>query len=135
MPRILAVDDDPDVVRLLRLLLTCKGYDFVPAANGDQALQALGRQPVDLVLLDVMMPVRDGLATLAAIRSSPPTRGLPVLMLTASGNEEHVRRAYELGANAFIAKPFAPSELCSTISAWLAPPVPAPMVRSPVCVL
>ncbi len=134
MPRILAVDDDPDLMRLLRLLLTCKGHEFLSADDGDEALKVLDRQPVDLMLLDIMMPGRDGLATLAAIRHSPLTSNLPVLMLTASGNEDHVRRAYELGANGFIGKPFTPSELCTAISAWLAPSMPAPLVRHAVSV-
>ena len=110
--RILAVDDDPDILAVVALALrTLGGLDVTTASSGNEALVVLGKQSFDLVLLDVMMPGIDGLETLQAIRDTPATKDLPVVLMTARV------KLYEQGAEqppgvlAVIPKPFDPVTL------------------------
>ncbi len=113
--RILVVDDDPDTLDLLRLILQNSGLVPVLAENGRQALFAIAEERPDLVLCDVLMPELDGYETLLAIRADPATEALPVLMLSALGQEHDVQRALEAGANGYIVKPFALRPLLAAI--------------------
>jgi CheY-like chemotaxis protein len=120
--RILVVDDDPDTLKLLRLILESSGFHPLLAENGRQALMVIAEQRPDLVLCDVLMPVLDGYETLVAIRTNPQTATLPVLMLSALGQEHDVQRAIEAGADGFIVKPFALRPLLTAINEKLAAP-------------
>jgi putative two-component system response regulator len=109
---ILVCDDDPGVRDLLTLTLELD-YEVTAVADGTQALerlQALGGG-VDVILLDVMMPDIDGFETLRRIRRSAVTAEIPVIMLTAKVGEEDYLRGYELGADAYLSKPFDPADL------------------------
>ena len=103
MGTILAVDDDPAVLRMLQLVLTQRGAKIITAGSGEEALKLLSKNP-DLVLLDVNMPGMDGLLTLKKIRAVRPD--LPVIMASGVGEEDVAREALKLGAYDWIAKPF-----------------------------
>ena len=113
---ILVVDDEERMVRFIRLNLEHDGFQVVPAYRGYQALDALRQEMPDLVLLDVMMPDLDGFEVLKLIRE---TSSVPVLMLTAKGEEDDRVRGLELGADDYITKPFSPRELVSRVRAVL----------------
>lgn len=117
MPRILIVEDEPDMARGLQYNLEARGFEVITAADGEAGYQAaLARRP-DLVLLDVMLPKRDGYDVCRALRKVEPR--LPVLMLTARGGEGDVVLGLKLGADDYIRKPFSVAELVARIEALL----------------
>jgi two-component system KDP operon response regulator KdpE len=113
---ILAVDDEPKMTRFIRMNLELEGYRVSEAVNGMEALDKVREELPDLVLLDVMMPDLDGFETLTYIRR---ISSVPVIMLTAKGEEEDKVRGLELGADDYVTKPFSPRELSSRIKALL----------------
>jgi len=114
--RILIVDDEDRMRRFIRLNLEYDGFEVVEAANGREALDKVRETLPDLVLLDVMMPDRDGFDVLRTLRE---ISDVPVIMLTAKGEEEDIVRGLELGADDYITKPFSTRELVSRIKAVL----------------
>ena len=114
--RILVVDDEKGLVKLIRLNLEQDGFEVVEANNGAEAMEKLRVTLPDLVLLDVMMPDMDGFQVLKMIREIGNT---PVIMLTAKGEESDIVRGLELGADDYITKPFSPKILTSRIRAVL----------------
>jgi len=117
--RILVVDDDPDICALLEFKLEACGYDVVIEHDGEAALAALDSEPVDLVLLDWMMPRMGGLEVCLALRSDERFGQLPVLMLTAKAQEADVQRGLAAGADDYILKPFSPREVAARVAAAL----------------
>jgi two-component system KDP operon response regulator KdpE len=113
---ILVVDDEPRMVKFVRMNLDLEGYRVSEAANGLDALDKVREELPDLVLLDVMMPEMDGFETLERIRE---VSTVPVIMLTVKGEEEDRIRGLELGADDYVTKPFSPRELASRIKAVL----------------
>jgi two-component system KDP operon response regulator KdpE len=113
---ILAVDDEPKMTRFIRLNLELEGYAVSEATDGLQALAKVREELPDLVLLDVMMPEMSGFETLERIREFS---SVPVIMLTAKGEEEDKVHGLELGADDYVTKPFSPRELSSRIKALL----------------
>jgi len=114
--RILVVDDEERMIRFIRLNLEHDGFKVIEAVNGTQAINKVRSNMPDLALLDVMMPDMDGFEVLKIIRE---TSAMPVIMLTAKGEENDRVRGLELGADDYITKPFSPRELVSRIKAVL----------------
>ena len=112
---ILAVDDQPQNLRLLDAVLTPRGYQVVTAASGEQAMERLNEAVPDLVLLDIVMPGIDGYEVCRRIRNNPTTAFLPVVMITASGGQEKIF-AIEAGADDFVSKPFNSDELLARVA-------------------
>jgi DNA-binding response OmpR family regulator len=114
---VLAVDDDPDLLLLLRSTVEGDGYRAILASDGVMALERIAQESPDVICLDLMMPVMDGWGVLEELngRADPP----PVIVLSAKTAEEDIVRAFELGASAYVFKPFDPSRLVDTIRSIL----------------
>ncbi len=114
--RVLVVDDEPRIIHFIRLNLEHDGFEVFGAESGTEALEELRDQLPNIILLDVMMPGLDGFETLRLIREIST---VPVIMLTAKGDEDDRVRGLELGADDYITKPFSPRELVSRVKAVL----------------
>lgn len=109
--RILVVDDEHQLCELLKLRLSEEGFDVETASNGAEALLAAHSRRPDLILLDIAMPILDGHGTLLALRKSPTTAEVPVIMLTAIDNPSSVADSWASGVDFYITKPFELDEL------------------------
>ncbi len=118
--KILVVDDQPHIARILSLHLRLDDYEVVTASGGREALLKIESEKPDLVLLDIMMPDFDGRMVLETIRSDPLYRDLPVIMLTALDEDEEIRRTQFLDPDVYLTKPFDPEVLRLTIRRVLA---------------
>lgn len=118
-PRVLIVDDEAALVALIRYNLEKEGYRCDEAADGREALLKVAEEQPDLVLLDWMLPELSGLEVCRQLRRNPATRNLPVIMLTARGEEEDRVRGLDAGADDYVPKPFSPGELAARIRAVL----------------
>ena len=113
---ILVADDEPHIGRIIQLKLESGPYRVTLVPDGRAALEHLrSEEPVDLVLLDIMMPFVSGLEVLEEARELPNRHGTPVIMLTAKGHDADRTRAFELGAADFLTKPFSPNKLLARI--------------------
>ncbi|HYJ14835.1 MAG TPA: response regulator transcription factor [Candidatus Limnocylindria bacterium] len=117
--KILVVEDEPDIRKLINYNLTQDHYRVVEAESGDQALKLIQRDKPSLVILDLMMPGMSGLEVCRALRSHDETAKLPILMLTAKAGEADRVLGLELGADDYLAKPFSPRELVARVRAIL----------------
>ena len=117
---VLIADDEPNIVISLEFLLEQAGYRVLVAHDGQEALEAIRRQPPDLVLLDVMLPRLSGFDVCQKIRENPDWQHMRIVMLTAKGREVEISKGLALGANAYITKPFSTQELLVQIDAQLA---------------
>ncbi|PIQ27078.1 hypothetical protein COW36_14360 [bacterium (Candidatus Blackallbacteria) CG17_big_fil_post_rev_8_21_14_2_50_48_46] len=118
--RILLADDDPLIASILRFRIEQEGYAFAEVSDGDQVLPALQKSLPDLLILDLKMPGKDGFSVLKDLRQQYSAEQLPVMILTALGNESHVVQGLKGGANDFMTKPFSPEELISRMQRYLA---------------
>jgi CheY-like chemotaxis protein len=118
--KILVIDDDPDVRTLCRLNLGWAGHEVLEAEGGQQALEMVAAAAPDALVLDIMMPVVDGLDVLRRVRSDPATRELPVVVISARVGVEDQVRGLETGADVYVTKPFSPETLTSTVECALA---------------
>lgn len=119
MSRILVVDDEDAILELIRFNLEKEGFQVDTAADGEEALEQVRTGKPDLVVLDWMLPGLDGLEICRRIRRNPATADLPVIMLTARGEEVDKILGLELGANDYVTKPFSPRELAARVKAHL----------------
>ena len=117
--RILVVDDDKEIVRLVRAYLEQSGFSVLVASNGEAALHAMRRERPDLVVLDLMLPDRDGWDITRLVRSDPTLAATPIIMLTARVEDTDKILGLELGADDYIAKPFNPREEVARIRSVL----------------
>ena len=115
--KILVVDDEEDILELVRYNLVREGYVVVCAATGEEALKSAASDPVDLIVLDLMLPGIDGLEVARRLRQSPGTSATPIVMLTAKGEEADIVTGLELGADDYVTKPFSPRILVARIKA------------------
>jgi two-component system, OmpR family, alkaline phosphatase synthesis response regulator PhoP len=116
MPRkILAVDDEKNIVKLVQMNLERHGFQVITAYDGKEALQKIASEHPDLVILDVMMPYMDGFEVLQTMRRNASTREIPVIMLTAKSQDQDVFRGWQSGVDLYLTKPFNPTELVSFV--------------------
>jgi two-component system, OmpR family, alkaline phosphatase synthesis response regulator PhoP len=117
--RILVVDDDPELVRLLGAYLEREGFQVLTAYDGESALHILRRDRPDLVLLDLMLPDRDGWEVIRIVRADPSLRAMPIIMLTARVEDHDRILGLELGADDYVTKPYNPCEILARVRAVL----------------
>jgi two-component system phosphate regulon response regulator PhoB len=117
--RILVVDDEEDLLELVRFHLAREGYQLTLAATGEEALKKAKLDTFDLIVLDLMLPGLDGLEVAKALKADARTRGVPVVMLTAKGEDADVVTGLEIGADDYITKPFSPRVLTARVKAVL----------------
>lgn len=120
-PRVLIVEDEPHIVLALEFLLQREGYETATAADGETGLGLVGSLRPDVILLDIMLPRRNGYEVCRLIKADPALAGIPVIMLSARGQEVEVVKGLELGAAAYVTKPFGNVEILETIRAVLPP--------------
>jgi len=113
--KILAVDDEKNIVRLVQINLEKQGYEVVTASDGREALKKVEEENPDLIVLDVMMPYMDGFEVLQNLRRNPATREIPVIMLTAKAQDADIFKGWASGVDCYLTKPFQPSELLTFI--------------------
>ena len=117
--KILVVDDEPTIVRLMEFILARQGHEMLVAVNGEEALEKIQAHKPDLVLLDIMMPRIDGYEVARQVRANEETSGLPIIMLSAKAQEEDIRKGMEVGVNEYITKPFSPDQLVRVVGGYL----------------
>ena len=117
--KIVVIEDEPDILEVLSFNLRREGFDVVSAASGGAGLEAIGRESPDLVLLDLLLPGVDGLDVCRRLRAQPATARIPVIMVTAKGEESDIVLGLGVGADDYIQKPFSPRELVARVKAVL----------------
>lgn len=118
---VLVVDDEPNIVLALEFLVKQAGYEVRSASDGDAALQAMADHLPDLILLDVMMPKRDGFDVCQTIRANPAWKGVRIIMLTARGRDIDQEKGMALGADDYITKPFSTRDVVELVKRYLGP--------------
>jgi DNA-binding response OmpR family regulator len=113
--KILAADDEPDITRLIQIVLSKHGYEVVTAVDGKEALEKVASEQPDLILLDVMMPHLDGFEVLAQLQEAGITETVPVIMLTAKRHDADIFEGWRAGAEQYLTKPFNPAELVAVV--------------------
>ena len=116
---IMVVDDNPDIITIVKTILEGKGYKVLSAASGAELLNMLKDQKPDLIILDIMMPEMDGLEGLSRLKAASDTATIPVILLTAKVQYEDVLGGYKLGADYYITKPFTSTQLVNGINLLL----------------
>jgi two-component system, chemotaxis family, chemotaxis protein CheY len=125
MDTILVVDDSPTIRRMVRAALgSLDGATFVEAGSGLRAIEVLGMEPVQMVVLDLNMPDMHGLDVIRFLRGNSQYRDLPVMVLTTRGDDSSRQAALNAGASAYLTKPFMPGALASSVRELLAAHVP-----------
>ncbi len=116
---IMVVDDNPDIITIVKTILEGKGYNVASAYSGKELLAHLENQKPDLIVLDIMMPEMDGLEVLTKLKETSETASIPVILLTAKVQYEDVLGGYKLGADYYITKPFTSTQLINGINLLL----------------
>ena len=117
--KILIVEDEKDIIKMLRYNLEKEGFKVIDARDGEDAMDSAVRQQPNLILLDLMLPGMDGLEVCKALKKESKTNPIPIIMLTAKSQESDKVVGLELGADDYITKPFSPRELIARIKAVL----------------
>lgn len=117
--QILVVDDEEGILELISFNLTKEGYDVICTPTGEKALDVIGTERPDLVVLDLMLPGINGLEVAKTLKNDPGTRDIPIVMLTAKGEEADIVAGLELGADDYVTKPFSPRILAARVKAVL----------------
>jgi len=116
---VMVVDDNPDIITIVKTILEGKGYNVFSAFSGAELLNMLKDQKPDLIILDIMMPEMDGLEVLSRLKAMSDTATIPVILLTAKVQYEDVLGGYKLGADYYITKPFTSTQLVNGINLLL----------------
>jgi CheY-like chemotaxis protein len=116
---IMVVDDNPDIITIVRTILEGKGFNVLSASSGAECLESLKKQKPDLIVLDIMMPEMDGLEVLTRLKAMAEFNNVPVVLLTAKVQYEDVLGGYKLGADYYITKPFTSTQLINGINLLL----------------
>ena len=119
-PVVVVADDDDDILMLVRATLTAAGYEVAIARDGDAALTLLRERAPAAAVLDIALPLVDGLEVLTRVRAEPATADLPIVLLSARAQESDVARGYDLGASRYVRKPFSPRELRAVVDELVA---------------
>jgi DNA-binding response OmpR family regulator len=119
-PRILIVDDDPVILRLLQINFRLEGYEVDTATRGEEALERVRSNRPEIVVLDVMMPGIDGWEVLRRLKETPAAKHIPVIFLSARAQDEDRRQGYALGVDEYVTKPFDPAHLVEIVRRSLA---------------
>jgi DNA-binding response OmpR family regulator len=114
---VLLVDDEPDIRRILQFTLAAEGYEVSTAGDGDEAVAMAEELCPDVMILDVMMPGRDGFAVLEAVRANPELQGVRVLMLSAKATDDDVWAGWRAGADCYLTKPFDIGQILDFVGA------------------
>jgi DNA-binding response OmpR family regulator len=109
--KILIVDDEEVIRKFLRIHLAKLGYEVMEAADGEQAIEQLGKDDFDLLICDILMPKKDGWEVIREMKSNPKTKAIPVIVLTAKNEDSDMFKGYDLGANYYMTKPFSKAQL------------------------
>ncbi|MEW6742608.1 MAG: response regulator [Planctomycetota bacterium] len=117
--KIVVIEDETDIREVIEYNLAREGYRVIGAADGEEGLRSIRREGPDLVLLDLMLPGLDGIETCSRIKQDPLTRSIPVVMVTAKGEETDIVLGLGVGADDYITKPFSPKELVARVKAVL----------------
>jgi len=117
--RVLIVDDEPNIVLSVEFLMQREGHEVITARDGQEAIELLGGPRPDLMILDVMMPRKNGFEVCEEVRADPALSGMPILMLTAKGREAEMKKGISLGADAYITKPFSTHDLVAKVDELL----------------
>ncbi len=108
---VILAEDDRTIARLIIFKLEKEGFKVIHFLNGESVVETVSKILPDIVILDVMMPIQDGISILKEIKASPKTKHIPVVILSAKGQEKDIIKGMEIGASDYISKPFSPSEL------------------------
>jgi DNA-binding response OmpR family regulator len=120
MPKkVLIVDDEPGIIVALQFLMEQNGYETLVAFSGEEAMEAVARHHPDLILLDIMLPVVDGFEVCQRVRENPDWKDIRIILVTALGSEANVTKGLDLGADAYVTKPFANVELVAKVKELL----------------
>jgi len=119
--KILVIDDEPNTVRMVQARLEASGYEVMAACDGRQGLICAHNEKPDLIILDIMMPAGGGYAIFERLKTSPETRSIPVIFLTAKDRPEDVAKGYKLGAQYYLKKPYKPEVFLETVKKALEP--------------
>jgi DNA-binding response OmpR family regulator len=122
--KVLIADDEPNIVAALEFLLQRNGYEVQVARNGEQALQMVEKSPPDLILLDIMMPVRSGYEVCKRIRERPDLAHVKIVMVSAKGRDAEVNKGLSMGADLYVTKPFSTRDLMDKVNRLLGPTAP-----------
>jgi DNA-binding response OmpR family regulator len=117
--KVLIVDDEPGIIVALQFLMEQNGYATVVAFSGEEAMEAVARHRPDLILLDIMLPVVDGFEVCQRVRENPDWNHIRIVLVTALGNEANVTKGLDLGADAYVTKPFANADLVAQVKELL----------------
>lgn len=117
--KVLIVDDEPNIVISLEFLMKREGFEVSIARDGEEALNKVGESRPDLMLLDVMMPKKSGYEVCQQLRSDPAHAGIKIIMLTAKGRDTEVAKGLDLGADAYMTKPFSTKDLVVQVKSLL----------------
>jgi DNA-binding response OmpR family regulator len=117
--KVLIVDDEPGIIVALQFLMEQNGYATMVAFSGEEAMEAVAKHHPDLMLLDIMLPVVDGFEVCQRVRENPNWNNIRIVLVTALGNEANVTKGMDLGADAYVTKPFSNADLVAKVKELL----------------